>query len=110
MQRGSPQYFAAKIGEIEARATTDAAKAKDDLIQLSESGAAVTDRHFAAVAERMGDAGKFEEAIALLDKGLKLHADSTHLDKLGKKLADDAKKSGDSGALDALAGLGYVGD
>jgi len=106
-----PNYLHAKLGEIEARSATDAAKAAADLIALSEAmPGEVSDRDFNRIAGRMGDAGKFSEAIELLAKGKEQYPESAHLDKLGARLAEDAQKSGDSGALDALRGLGYVGD
>ncbi|HGY92172.1 MAG TPA: hypothetical protein ENK43_13465 [Planctomycetes bacterium] len=106
-----PLYLRAKLGEIEARATTDAAKAKDDLIALAAAlPGKVSDRDFNRIASRMGDAGLFSEAIALLAKAEELFPDSEHLKKLGAKLAENAQKAGDSSAMDALAGLGYVGD
>ena len=104
-------YVRAKMGAIEARAATDAAAAADELIELAGAmPGKVSDRDYNRIAGRMGDAGHFTEAIALLEKGKEEYPDSAHLDKLGNRLADEAKKSGDSGALDRLKGLGYVGD
>jgi tetratricopeptide (TPR) repeat protein len=106
-----PSYLRAKLGAVEARSASDAQAAVDELIELAGAmPGKVSDRDYNRIAGRMGDAGHFEQAIALLAKGKEEYPESAHLDKLGNRLADEAKKSGDSSALDALAGLGYVGD
>ena len=71
---------------------------------------AVTERTYADIAGRLGDGGSIDDAIALLDAGKQRFPDSSTLDALGQRLVKKAKESGDSAALDALAGLGYAGD
>ena len=70
----------------------------------------ISERHYSTIAGRLGDAGNFGEAVALLEAGKETYPESGLLDSLGKKLAEQAQKAGDSDALSALAGLGYVGD
>ena len=107
----NPLYLEAKLGSIEARATTYAEQAKDELIALSAAlPGQVTDKDFNRIANRMGDAGKYAEAIALLDVADDAYPDSEHLKKLGARLAEDASKGGDSDALEMLKGMGYVGE
>jgi len=105
-------YVRAKLGEIEARASAgDAARARTDLVALADAQpGTVSDADFNRIVSRMGDTSKFREAVALLQKGLELYPDSAHLDKLGKKLAADAEKADDPEALEALKGMGYVGE
>ena len=106
-----PQYKRSMMGAIEARIHTDAGKAKDDFIALQKAlGDKITDKDFQSIANKMGGAGKFKEAIALLTAGKEIFKDSATLDKLGASLAKQAAAAGDSSATDALAGLGYVGD
>ena len=106
-----PSYLDASLGAIEARAATDAAKAKDDLIALAQANPGkVTERDFARIADRMGSAQKFTEAVALLAEGKAQFPDSPTLDKLGDRMRTEAESAGATDALDALAGLGYVGD
>ena len=70
----------------------------------------VTERTYADIAGRLGDTHSFVEAIALLEAGKERFPESATLDGLGKKLVKQAEQAGDSGALDALSGLGYAGD
>lgn len=109
--KSNPLYLEAMLGSIEARSSVDAVQAKDDLVALSkEFPGEVTDKDFNRIANRMGDAGKYAEAIALLDVADDAYPDSEHLKKLGARLAEDAAKGGDSDALDMLKGMGYVGE
>ena len=104
-------YLRARLGSIEARAATDAAKALAEVIELSTARTgAVDDADFNRIASRMASAGKFKEAVALLGHAKGLFPESAHLDKLGAKLASDAKKADDPEAMAALKGMGYVGE
>lgn len=106
-----PYYLRAKLGAIEARCDSDAKGASDDLIALSrEMPGKVTDGDFNRIANLMGSAKQFDAAIAVLAEGKTAYPESAHLDKLGEQLRKQAEASGDSSALDALAGLGYVGE
>ena len=106
-----PSYVKARLGSIQAACRTDPGRAESELLALSQAVPdAVTERTYADIAGRLGDGGNFTEAIALLDAGKQRFPDSATLDGLGKKLVKQAEQAGDSGALDALAGLGYAGD
>lgn len=106
-----PEWKQAKLGLYQAQAATDAAKAKDGFLEFARSNpSSVTDTDFDKIAGRLGDAGKFEEAIDLLKVAKATYPDSTHLDALGEALAKQAKASGAADALAALKGLGYGGE
>ena len=51
-----------------------------------------------------------EEAIAVVAEMKKAFPDNTKVDDMGNALVERAKSAGDSSALDALSGLGYVGN
>ena len=103
-------YLRAKLGSIEARSASDPDGAKNDLIALSRAmPGKVTDNDFNRIANQMG-AKELTAAVAVLAEGMELYPDSEHLDKLAKRLQAQAESSGNAGALDALAGLGYVGE
>lgn len=107
----SPEWHRAKLGWIQAEARIDGAKAKSEFLKYAQaSPSKVTDSDYSLVASKLGDAGKVEEAIEILEVGKRAFPESLHLDALGKDLANRAKASGASGALDKLKGLGYVGD
>ena len=90
---------------------TDAGQAKTDFMAMHKAiGDKVTDKDFQKIANIMGGASKFTEAIELLAAGKEAFKDSKTLDTLGNTLAKQAAAAGDSSATDALAGLGYVGD
>jgi len=104
-------YVRAKLGAITAACKTDPERAETDLLALAKAmPEAVTERTYADIAGRLGSAGNFTQAIALLEAGKQRFPGSASLDGIGKKLVKEAEKAGDSGALDALAGLGYAGD
>jgi TolA-binding protein len=107
-----PAWQRAKLGLIEARTHTDAARAKTEFLEYAEKGAgsSVSDKDFALIGGRLGEAGKLDEAIAVLTVGMKAFPESPHLTVLMDKLGDMAKSAGSSSALVALKGLGYVGD
>jgi tetratricopeptide (TPR) repeat protein len=107
----SPDWRRAKIGLFKAQAHVDASLAKTGFLQFASSApGTVRDDDFSLIASELGAAGKLEEAIAVLEAGKQAFPESVHLDALGKDLVRRAQESGDSGALDSLKGLGYVGD
>jgi hypothetical protein len=106
-----PTYVKAKLGSIQAACRTDPARAEQELVDLAAAlPDQVGERTYADIAGRLGDAGNFGEAVALLDAGKQRFPDSATLDGLGQKLRKQAEQAGDSNALDALSGLGYAGD
>lgn len=107
---GNPDWKRAKMGLLQAQARLDGAKARTEFLTFAEANPKlVNDGDFQLIASKLGDAEELDEAIAVLEAGKKVYPQSAHLDSLGKDLVKRAKESGDSGALDALKGLGYVG-
>ena len=107
----NPEWKRAKLGWIQAQTRIDAVKAKSEFLEYAQgSPSKVTDEDFNRVASRLGEAGKLKEATEILEVGKKMFPESLHLDALGKDLVQRAKSSGDTGALEDLKGLGYVGD
>lgn len=106
----SPDWMRCKLGWIQAETRIDAGRAKDEFLKLAASSPSrVTDKEFSLVGSRLGDAGKLDEAIAVLKVGMEANPESLHLQALVKELGDRAKSAGSAGALDSLKGLGYVG-
>jgi hypothetical protein len=107
-----PAWQRAKLGLIEAWTHTDAARAKSEFLEYADKGAGsgVTDKDFALIGGRLGEAGKLDEAVAVVTAGMDAFPESPHLTVLRDKLGDMARSTGSSGALEALKGLGYVGD
>lgn len=106
-----PDYLRAKMGAIEARTKDAPDEAVAMFLALAKKlpeqvGAA----DYSRVGGRLGDGGNFDQAIQLASAGKEAFPDSAPLDKLIQDLGDKAKESGSSEALEALKGLGYVGD
>ena len=105
-----PEYLRAKMGAIEAR-TKDA---PDEAVAMFMALALklpkdVGEVDYSRIGGRLGDGGNFDQAIEVAKAGKKLYPNSAPLDKLIQDLGDKAKASGQSEALEALQGLGYVG-
>lgn len=106
----NPDWMRCKLGWVQAEARIDGGRAKDEFLKLAAANPSrVTDKEFNLVGSRLGDAGKLEEAIAVLKAGMEANPESVHLQALMKDLGDRAKSAGSAGALDSLKGLGYVG-
>lgn len=109
----NPEYLRAKMGAIEARTKDAPDEAVAMFLALAKKlpdqvGAA----DYSRIGGRLGDGGHFNQAIELVSAGktsLPPSAQPT-LDKLIQDLGNKAKESGSTGALDALRGLGYVGE
>lgn len=109
MDSAHAQFKRAKMGEIEALIHVDAERAKDEFIAMAGSmSGSVTAKDYQAIASKMTSEKKYVPAIAVLDAGIKAHAENPKLLAIMEKVKSEAEKAGDSGALDALRGLGYL--
>ena len=106
-----PSYVKAKLGAIQAACRTDAERAKSELLALAAAlPDRVTERTYADVAGRLGDAKSFKQAIAVLAAGKERFPESAALDGIGNQLAKQAEAADDPESQKALAGLGYGGE
>jgi hypothetical protein len=107
----SPDWLRAQLGLTQANVHLNPAKAKDGFLALAAANPGkITPDHFSLIGSRLGDAGHLMEAVAVLQAGMAAHTESPHLKALMDDLGRKAENSGDSGALDSLKGLGYVGE
>lgn len=107
----SPDFKRAKMGAIEAQIHLDAGKAKDEFLAYAKgSPSQVEERDFNKIGGLFGSEGKVAEGVEVLTAGMAAFPESVLLQALVKQLGDLAKKSGNAKELEALAGLGYVGD
>jgi len=96
---------------VQALVHTDAGRAKTEFLELARANPSkVTDRDFSLIGSKFAEAGKIPEATEVLNAGMQMHKESPQLAELLERLGDMAKESGNSETLDALKGLGYVGD
>ena len=106
-----PEFLAAKLGTVEAWTAINPERAKDEFLELTRSQPSrVTDRDFSLVGSRLGEAGGFEQAIDVVSAGIEAHPESPHLIALRDKLGDQARATGSEDALEALRGIGYLGE
>lgn len=109
LESSSPGFLRAKLGWIEAAIYTDPAKAKDEFLALAAGmGSQIKSSDYIAVASKLTGERKFPEAIAVLERGLKAHAEDPKVRAVGEAIKKAAEKVGDSSALAALKGLGYM--
>lgn len=109
MDEGHTHYLKAKLGAIEARIYVDADAAKAEFLALA---LALPDRigakDYRAIGGRMTDAKKYSQAIDILDAGIKAFPEDDKMKPYMDAVTKAAQADGDSGALDKLAGLGYL--
>ncbi len=105
-----PEYLRAKMGAVESRTKEAPDEAVSQFLALAkELPAQVGPADYQRIGSRLGSAGHFDQAIALVKAGKDAHPDAAALDKLVQSLGDQAAQTGSSEALKALEGLGYVG-
>lgn len=109
----NPEYLRAKMGAIEARTKDAPDEAVAMFLALAKKLPEQIDAaDYSRIGGRLGDGGHFNQAIELASAG-KTNlppSDQPTIEKLIQDLGDKAKESGSAGALDALRGLGYVGE
>ena len=105
LEVGTPEYMRAKAGEIEALIHLDANRATEQLMALGDNA---NEALVATIGSKMTAAKEFAAAVAVLDAGMKRFPESTKIKAMLDKVQAEAEKAGDSGALDALKGLGYL--
>jgi len=107
---GHAQFKRAAVGQIQAQVHLDAEQARKSFLELAQKQSGViTDRDYSDIAGRLASARAFEDAIYVMDAGLKAHIESPVLAKLKESIVKQSKESGDPAALAALEGLGYAG-
>lgn len=106
----NPEWKRAKMGLIRALIQVDAARAKKDFLEFAGAAPSkATDEDFNLIGSKLGDAGKLQEAKAVLEAGMTAFPESPHLKALLVDLGKRAEASGDESLLKSLEGLGYVG-
>lgn len=99
----------AVLGKCEALAHVDGAKSKSEFLALADQGG-LDYSSYNRVAVALTSASQFEQAVAVLTHGMEKYPAEAKFAKLRDKIGDAAKNAGNSAAMEALAGLGYVGN
>jgi hypothetical protein len=128
LPRTDPAWKRAKLGRVEALILLDredferalrqakegespTAPRRGELAFLEFAGAdpdAASSKEWRSVLGKLTQSALFDSAVAVLAKGLEVHAGDAELARCGDAIRDAAAKAGAKGALGALAGLGYV--
>ncbi|MDP6763887.1 MAG: hypothetical protein QF903_07905 [Planctomycetota bacterium] len=104
-----PRLLEARLGQCRAQAHIDPPGAKDAFLALA-SGSSLEYRDFNLITTDFKAAGAYTEAIEVLGAGMQAFPENTALIALRDHMGKAAEASGDSDSLDALKGLGYVGN
>jgi hypothetical protein len=105
----NPSFLRARMGHVEALLRKDAPAAKDEFLAHAKANTStVTPDDFSHIGRAFTSAGKYDEAIDVLDAGMKMHAESPVLASLVDLIKLEAEQAGDTAALGKLAGLGYL--
>jgi hypothetical protein len=104
-----PRLLEAQLGQCRAQAHLDPPAAKDAFLALSAS-AALEYRDFNLIVTDFKAEGAYAEGIEILGAGMVTFPENTALIALRDRMGKDAEALGDSSTLDALKGLGYVGN
>ena len=104
-----PDYMRAKMGHIQARIADDAAGAKDEFMALAAK-ADLSANDYKTLGSKLHNGAAYSEAAVVLDAGVKKFPDDTKFKQMIDEVTAAATAAGDAGALDALGGLGYIGE
>ncbi len=110
LEPGDPLYKRARLGEIEAKmlANPEAAKASF-LTYAKEHPEQLEARDYHAIGTKFSDRKALKHAVDVLGAGKERFPSDAKLDEALTLMVAAAEKTGDTSALDALAGLGYAG-
>ena len=109
LEAGSPEHMRAQLGLYRARSYSDPAGAKTDFLAYAKANnLAIID--YTQLISDLVSGDHLDEAIAIVAEMKTIFPDEPKVDDMGNMLVAKAKSAGDSGALDALSGLGYVGN
>lgn len=102
-----PAWMRAKMGSIEARIHIDPDQAQAEFLAFAAANEGqVGEKDYRSIGSKMTSAGKYLQAIAVVDAGIKKFGESEVLTKTMDAIKRESKN--DAAAQDALAGLGYL--
>jgi hypothetical protein len=111
MQPGDPKHLQAKVGLCRALAHVDAARCTSEFQELVRAHSdQVQMGDVEVVVKELSDAKEFQEATRILETAKTTFPESPKIAALVDEVGDRASQAGDTGAMDALKGLGYAGE
>ena len=110
LQPTDPGYERARMGHVEALVRVKPDTAAQSFLNYAEQQPEQVDAaDYHKVGMQLSEGKALSDAVAVLGAGLKRFPDDPKIDEALKKTMAAAEQSGDTGALDALKGLGYTG-
>ena len=109
LEPGTSAHLRAQLGLFRARSFSDASGAKTDFLAYASSNKLAIGDYTQFITDLVSGEN-LEEAIAVVAEMKQAFPNNTKVDDMGNALVERAKSAGDSSALDALSGLGYVGN
>lgn len=93
----------------EGETPTEPRRAEAAFLELASTDPkAASSKEWRNVLSKLTEGALFQSAVAVLAKGLEVHAGDAELARCGDAIRAAAAKAGAKGALGDLAGLGYV--
>jgi hypothetical protein len=113
LKPGDPGYKRARMGEVEAKLQLAPEAAASSFLEFAKAQPdQVAAEDYRKVGTQLNARKALVQASHVLDAGLKRFADDAQLKaamEQTKVAAAEAEASGDTSAMDALRGLGYIG-
>ena len=100
----SPEYRELGLARCEALAHVDG----PGTVEAMKAMQGVSPKQYGKIAQRLIAASKYEEAVLVMDQGVKAHPNDAEMTKLREDISAAAAK--DPAGAKALQGLGYLGD
>jgi hypothetical protein len=111
LEPSDPNLDRAQMGLVEAKIRIQPEAAAKYFLDYAEKQPGNVDAgDYQKVGMQLTDKKALKDAVFVLDAGLKRFEGDAKLKEAMDKTKLAAESSGDAGALDALKGLGYVGD
>lgn len=109
LEPSSPEHMRAQLGLYRARSYSDPAGAKTDFLSYAKAnGLAIID--YTQFISDLVSGDHLDDAIRVVGEMKTIFPDDPKVDEMGNLLVTKAKSAGNDDALNALSGLGYVGN
>lgn len=100
-------FLELRVDRLRAMAYVDGSKVVEAMTTLAGE-VTLSAKDYRSITTDLVTAKAFEPAVRLMDLGMKAFPDDEKMAKVKDVVIEAAKNSGDKGASDALAGLGYL--
>lgn len=111
MEPGDAEYVRASMGRFQALVRNEPERARDEFLAFAKvQAAALSESHYGILVGEFLRRGRTNEAIDVMDAGVKAFPNSEAMLAIRKRVEEQARASKDPASMQKLKGLGYVGD